>query len=249
MSIDHLTRLHDLASFVLAEENLDTRLRELAGHAARAVGGATCSIMLLSEGDASAPRLKLWASTETLPRSAWAERPGLGEAIVGRVLQDGRELVVEDVQQSEFAALARRRGNVGSSFMCVPVAIGSRMIGVMNFANTIGAPPFAKSELMLASIAATLVGKSVQVERLQTLLRSRVAQATLAKEEKQLARSLTNGSVPPAQIAKMLAKSFYRDLAAAGFEAGQIIAAASEMISLVSTNIGRHKKRMARQKK
>jgi hypothetical protein len=44
----------------------------------------------------------------------------------------------------------------------------------------------------------------------------------------------------------MLAKSFFKDLSAAGFEPGQIIEAASEIITLVSSDIARYKKRLAR---
>jgi L-methionine (R)-S-oxide reductase len=96
---------------------------------------------------------------------------------------------------------------------------------------------------------AVLIGKSVQVERLQTLLRSRVAQMTLAREAGEVATRLTDGALHPARIAKELAKSFYKDLAAAGFEPGQIIEAASEIITQITSEIGRHKKRMAREHK
>ena len=44
----------------------------------------------------------------------------------------------------------------------------------------------------------------------------------------------------------MLARSFYKDLADAGFEPGQIIEAASEIIDQITTDIARFGKRMAR---
>lgn len=87
------------------------------------------------------------------------------------------------------------------------------------------------------------------MSRLQTLVRSRVAQLTLARQEKEVALSLTNGSLPPARLAKMLAKAFYKDLAAAGFNAGQIVEAASEIIAQISTDVVRHKTRITREKK
>ena len=43
---------------------------------------------------------------------------------------------------------------------------------------------------------------------------------------------------------KMLAKSFYRDLSAAGFEPPQIVEAASEIIGLISGSLARHRRRM-----
>ena len=116
----------------------------------------------------------------------------------------------------------------------------------MNLSSRLGSPLFEESDLRLAEIVATLIGKSVQVERLQTMIRSKVAQATLAKEEKKVVARLTDGSVPPARVAKLLAKSFFRDLASAGFEPGQIIEAASEIITLVSNDITRYKRRIER---
>ncbi|UCE32359.1 MAG: GAF domain-containing protein [Burkholderiales bacterium] len=246
MSRNVLGRLHDLAAFVGAEEDLRTHLAELVELAASVTDAAACSIMLLSEGEQDAPRLKLWCSTETLPSPAWDETPGAGESIAGRVLEQRAPLLVEDIGASDFAPLARRRGAAGSSFICTPIVVGKHVIGVMNLTNRAGSAPLDESDLALAEIVATLIGKCVQVDRLQTLLRSRVAQASLAREEKAVVARMTDGAVPPARIAKLLAKSFFRDLAAAGFDSGQIIEAASEIIELVSSDIRRYRRHTAR---
>ena len=137
---------------------------------------ASCSIMLLSEGEANAPRLKLWGSTETLPSSALSERPGRGDSIAGWVLAQGTSLLIADIEQSKFAPMARNRSNMGTSFICTPIAVKNHVIGVMNLSSRPDHPSFNESHLVLADIVATLIGKSVQVERLQTLIRSRVAQ-------------------------------------------------------------------------
>jgi L-methionine (R)-S-oxide reductase len=246
LSRNALGRLHDLAVFVRAEEDLRTHLGELVGLAASVTEAATCSIMLLSEGEHDAPRLKLWGSTEELPSSAWNETPGRGESIAGWVLEQRTPLLIADIRASKFAPLARQRSNLGFSFICTPIAVGKHVIGVMNLTSRLGSAPFDESDLGLAEIVATLIGKCVQVERLQTLIRSRVAQVSLAKEEKEVVARLTDGTAPPARVAKLLAKSFFRDLASAGFDPGQIIEAASEIITLVSSDINRYKKRMER---
>lgn len=246
MTRNALGRLHDLAAFVGAEEDLRTHLGELVDLAASVTDAAACSIMLLSEGDQDAPRLKLWCATQELPAPAWTEMPGRGESIAGQVLERGASLLIADIRHSEFAPLARDRGGCGDSFICAPIVVGTRTIGVVNLSSRPGAGPFDESDLRLAEIVATLIGKSVQVERLQTLIRSRVAHATLAREEKEVVARLTDGSVPPARLAKLLAKSFFRDLAAAGFEPGQIIEAASEIIALVSNDIRRYQRHAQR---
>lgn len=246
MSQNALARLHDLAVFVGAEEDLRTHLGALVDLAASVTEAATCSIMLLSEGEHDAPRLKLWGSTEGLPSSAWNETPGRGESIAGRVLEQRAPLLIADIRASDFAPLARERANLGASFICTPIAVGKHVIGVMNLSSRLGSPPFDESDLGLAEIVATLIAKSVQVERLQTLIRSRVAHLSLAREEKEVVARLTDGTVPPARVAKLLAKSFFRDLASAGFDSGQIIEAASEIITLVARDINRYKNRTER---
>jgi L-methionine (R)-S-oxide reductase len=241
--LDALARLHDLAVFVGAEDDLRDRLRQLVGLAASVTDAATCSIMLLSEGEDEAPRLKLWCSTEALPSPAWEQTTGRGESIAGRVLERREPLLIADIAASEFAPLARQRDKLGASFVCVPIPVGRHVVGVMNLSSRPGAPPFDRSHLALAEIVAALIGKSVQVERLQTLIRSRVAHLSLAREEKQVVARLTEGAAPPARVAKLLAKSFFRDLSAAGFEPAQIIDAASEIITLVSNDLRRFKQR------
>ena len=201
-----LGRLHDLAVFVGAEEELGARLRDLVSMAASVTEAATCSIMLLSEGDQDTPRLKLWCSTHPLPAPAGDERPSRGESIAGRVLESGVPLLVADVRASEFAQWARQRKDQGDSFICTPIAVGRHVIGVMSLSSRPGAPAFGEADLRLAQIVATLIAKSVQVERLQTLLRSRVAHTSLAREEKATVTRLTDGTVPPARLAKLLAK-------------------------------------------
>ncbi len=246
MSHNALGRLHDLAVFVSAEGELPARLQDLALLAASVTEAASCSIMLLSEGGSDAPRLKLWCSTEELSSSAWRETPGPGESIAGRVLERSASLLIADIGASEFASLARHRDTLGDSFICTPVVVGNHVIGVMNLSSRVAAPAFDESHLRLAEIVAALIAKSIQVERLQTLIRSRVAHLSLAREEKEVVTRLTDGTAPPAQIAKLLAKSFFRDLSAAGFDAGQIIDAASEIITLVSNDIRRYKRHAQR---
>jgi GAF domain-containing protein len=247
MSESKLSRLHDLTAFVREEEDLRSHLKELGEAAASMTGAGACSIMLLSEGDNDAPRLKLYCSTAELPDPAWSETPGRGESIAGRVLEHGAPLLIADIRSSEFAPLARQRKELGTSFVGLPINVGQQVIGVMNLTSAPGSPPFDESDLVLGQIVAALIGKSVQVERLQTLIRSRFAHQSLAREEKEVVDRIASGTVPTARVAKLLARSFFRDLANAGFEPGQIIDAASEIVALISSDIKRFRKRAERE--
>lgn len=249
MNPKSLSGLHNLAVFLTAEIHLSKRIEDLARYAAQATETAACSISLLAEDEANAPRLKLFASTETLPDSAWSEAAGPGNGIDGKVIAQGKALLIADIRNSEFAPPARKRKDLGGSYIGIPIVVDDSMIGVMNLSNHAGTPAFDESDLRLAGIVAALIGKAIQVERLQTLLRSRIAQLTLVREEKNVVRRLTGGTLPPSRLAKLLAKSFHKDLADAGFEAGQIIEAASEIITQITTDIERFGKRLARKGK
>ena len=246
-TLNPLGDLHDLAVFLNAEENLESRLGELARLAARGTSAAGCSIMWLADDESVTASLKLWACTEKLPAEAWSGTSGQEESVASRVLEQGEPILIADIQSSEFAPLARRRASIGFSFISTPIRTGSRIIGVMNLSSRPDAAAFGEADLTLANIVAALIGRSVQVEWLRKLVRSRIAQATLAREGHDVAIRLTDGSLPPSRLAKMLAKSFYKDLAAAGFSSGQIIEAASEIIGQISGDLTRHKKRMARE--
>jgi GAF domain-containing protein len=242
-----LRHLRDLAVFLSVEDNLEARLDELARLTARATAAASCSIMLLSDGESEAPGLKLWASTETLPNDAWSDSPREETSIAGRVLERGQPILIADIRTSEFAALARNRADIGISFISAPIAVNAQVIGVMNLSSRADSAAFHDTDLTLTTIVAALIGRSVQVEWLQKLVRSRIAQLALAREGREIVTRLTDGSAPPSRLAKMLAKSFYRDLASAGFSSGQIIEAASEIIGQISGDLTRHKKRMERE--
>lgn len=246
MNPKSLSGLHDLAVFLTAETHLSKHIEDLARYAAQATDAAACSILLLSEDAADVPRLKLYSSTETLPDSAWSEAPEPGNGIAGKVMAEGRALLIADIRNSEFAPPAGKRKKLGGSYIGIPIVVDDSMIGVMNLSNRAETQAFDESDLRLAGIVAALIGKAVKVERLQTLLRSRIAQLTLVREGKNVSKQLTGGTLPPSRLAKLLAKSFYKDLAGAGFEPGQIIEAASEIINQITTDIERFGKRLAR---
>lgn len=241
-----LGALHDLATFLTAQMPLGKRVDDLANYAAQATQAAACSIMLLVEDDAAAQRLKIFAATKTLPESAWSEVSVPGNGMAGKVIAQGKPLLIADIRDSPLAPEARKRDELGWSYIGIPIVVNDTIIGVMNLANHAGAHSFDQADLRLAGIVAALTGQAIQVERLQTLLRSRIAQLTLAREKKNVIGSLTDGTLPPSRLAKLLARSFYKDLADAGFEPGQIVEAASEIIAQITTDITRFGKRMAR---
>lgn len=137
-----------------------------------------------------------------------------------------------------------RQRALDSGTRALPVQIDGLTIGELRIERP---KCVALDNSTLLSVVALFIGKSIQAAQLQAILRSRFAQAALAQSAgKSLGDAVALSSHNPNEVARILAKSFYRELASAGFSVRQIINAATEIISEVSASLKRHKKRQLR---
>jgi len=106
---------------------------------------------------------------------------------------------------------------------------------------------FRPADLNLLDVIAMFIGKSIQTLQLQSILNSRFAQMALIQEMQQnVDSSLKSVLHKPDQIAKIMAKSFYKEMTRAGFGSSQVITVASDIISQLNSNLQRHSKRIGR---
>ncbi len=229
-----LARLHALRDFVF-EGSLEDSLQGQARECARLLGADSCSIMLLSGGAGEEDgRLRVHAHAgapgDRLPAAALEASIGRGEAICGQVLASGQALLVEDIGKSAYALLARRPGDPGRSMMSAPVRIEGCTVGVANVAGK----GFTETDLLLFEVVCLFIGKSIQVAQLQHLLASRFAREALAREADGPALTAYRN---PEAVARILARSFYKELTRAGFEAPQIVGATSEIIDQLNNRL------------
>jgi len=237
-----LVKLHDLRDF-LAAESLEASLDRQAATTAALVGATSCSIMLLNTGEGQNMRMSVYARHGDLPDAALKASVARGEGIAGYVLDTGESLLVSDLAQSRFARLARRSDDVNGSLMCAPIRIDGRIAGVVNAATHAPQPPFGETALRLLETAALFLGKAIQVQQLQRLLDSRFAQLALLQEARQkVGESVTTAYRNPGDVARILARSFFREMTKAGFESAQIVSAASELISQLNAQLQERKK-------
>ncbi|NNG24191.1 GAF domain-containing protein [Telluria aromaticivorans] len=223
-----LVRLQDVQA-LLASGTLGDNLHSHAELAKRLVGATSCSVMLLNSESPDDLRMRLCASAGELPPGAAEAQVASGEGICGQVLANGRALLVEDIACSEFAGLARRGCAALPALMSAPVRIDGRLVGVVNVTGA----AFSESELHLLEVMALFIGKSVQVIQLQHLLASRFAQMALVREAHERGQdSAAPGTAyqNPEDVARILARSFYKEMTRAGFAPGQIVSAATELI-------------------
>ena len=223
-------RLQDLQHF-LAEGSLDESLQNQAALTAELLGAGSCSIMLLNSGAPGQLRMTVNARFGKLPDAALTASVGQGEGICGRVLASGEALLIEDIAQSEVAALALGRDGIGGSLMSAPLRVDGKIVGVINVAGASESPAFTQGDLQLLTIIALFIGKSIQVQQLQRLLDSRFSQLALLQEARdQVQDKVRLAYRNPEDAAKILARSFFKEMTKAGFESGQIVSAATELI-------------------
>lgn len=238
-------KLVGLASFLEQQQSLDQCLSGLLSQASAILKCRTCSLMLFKEeGPPGDFTLRLFAKHGYLPPVASCEAVKVKEGIAGYVAASGEPLLVADITHSPFLAQARRPDDPERGFVSIPVVIGGKVVGVLNVSHPADGRTLGREDLDLASFIAILIGKSIQVIQLQNLLRSRYLQSALAQGgEKAFADS---ASYAPAKLSRILAKSFYREMAQAGFGSDHIVSAATEILSQLNENLAKHKNRAGR---
>ena len=242
-----LLQLHDFASYLDSPGNLEQSLGQLAEMAAKILNARHCSIMLLDEEEKDELKLRVFATYGALPDVAYKQMTKKGEGISGHVLATGQPLLVEDIENSAFATVARRLSAKSKSLISAPIVLRRNIVGVINVSDPKTKRPFNLDDLHLLDVVSLFVGKSVQVAQLQSVLNSRFAQIALAQEaDSTIGDAMPYVSENPNQLAKILAKSFFKEMSKAGFSATQIIHAASEIINLLNSTLSKHSKRMGR---
>lgn len=246
MKIDvEMDRVMALASYETVDESEDS-LSGMLSLVGRLMLARRVSLMLLDTVGDEGQQLKLVALHGDLPKSAWEERAKLGQGIAARVLADWQPILIPDINISPLKPARRHPGESGSFIAC-PVPVAGRPAGVVNISDSISGSPFTNADLARAELAAVLVGRSIHLLRLQGVLDSSFAKMALALEGVTDSDAFISLSVnEPQQVAKILAKTFYREMHRCGFSANQIIHAAGEIISELSASMNRHKQRQQR---
>jgi GAF domain-containing protein len=237
-------RLVEVAQQLGAGGGRDDAFADLAAMTAALLGAARCSLMLYVQGEGETMKLRVAASHGELPAEAYTQLVGTGEGIAGQVALGAEAVLVEDIAVSPFAALARR-GSRDRSLMVAPVTIAGTVVGVLNVSSPQRAGAFTRADLAAFEIVALFVGKAIQGVRLQNVLNSRFAQIALAQEAaRAVGEQIPGNAYDPGRMAKIVAKSFFREMNQAGFDANQIIQAASEIISQLSKSLHKHSRRL-----
>ncbi|UFS72616.1 GAF domain-containing protein [Geomonas sp. RF6] len=243
----HFLKLVGLSALMDGQDDLENGLSEIVEQMARIARCEICSMMLFREEEgANSFSLKLFAKHGELPKHAFQEAARVGNGIAGQVAASGKPLMVQDIENSPYLKLARRPESDKKGFICVPILISGKVVGVLNMSDPVDGRRFTVHDLDLVSFLSTLTGKSIQVNQLQKLLRSRYLQL-VAQGGPEEAASVPHERPDTGHMAQILARSFYKEMAAAGFGSDHIIGAATEIISQLNSKLARHRARRERQ--
>lgn len=242
-------KLVGLSSFLEQQASLDESLDGIVAMSANILNIRNCSIMLFREDElGDGVSLRMFAKYGEFPAKAATEAVKINKGIAGRVAASAQPLLVQNIENSEYLPLARTPDSPSKSFICVPIVIGGKVIGVMNVSNPVDNRSFDYNDLNVSVFVTLLIGRSVQVIQLQNLLKSRFAQMAVMQEAKDIiGDALSLNNYDSEMMVKMLSKSFYKEMTKAGFTKNHIINAATEIISLLSESLNKHDKRIKRE--
>ena len=220
-----ITRMRDTFSQIEYEGSLDECLSELALKAGEVLDAA-CAIVMLSESQVEEIGL----------------RPGteFGDVLEGRLTLLPQNEAAGGLT-GEILPAAGADGLAGMRMFSAIVMQG-KVIGVIRASQRQPARCFDAADLHLFGLLSIVITKSIQVIQLQHILKSRFAQLALTRAaEKTIGDIVAESAQSPNQMARILAKSFYREMISAGFNFNQIVYAATEVISELTDNMRKHK--------
>jgi signal transduction histidine kinase/CheY-like chemotaxis protein len=165
-----LGTLNELVEMSTHIPNIQDLLASVLQSTMRAVHANIGSIMLVDQQH----RTLRIAASRGLPSEVHdLAEVRLGEGVAGKVAELGEPVIVEDIERdARFAKVNDPKYGTGS-FICMPVRVGDRVIGVINLAkkeDTSTAPPtprpFSPTDLQFLVALLTYIGYAVENARL-----------------------------------------------------------------------------------
>lgn len=224
-----ILKLREGFSQLSTDGSMQECLDQLSELTAAIIGARDCIILLFDEG--------------ALAGAAFPEEACFG-SLASRLPAGGEGAPSHGIA---LAATGRATLEVAGGHkenMVSAIVLHGRTVGVIHACGPLHQRDFSLDDLHSFNVVTPIVARSIQVNQLQNILKSRFAQLALSRMDESTIGNLTGGIVDhPNQIAKILAKSFYREMLKAGFDFNQILFAATEVISELSTSLRKHSAR------
>jgi L-methionine (R)-S-oxide reductase len=232
--------------------NLEENLKQCVVMTAQILNVSNSVIMLLGDGEQGEKKvamLKAFSVGAEHAVAVSAAQLGQDDSVFGPILSAGGPRLIEDLSDAEFLSLQHHVPDAFKCLVAAPIHINDKVVGIISASGHKLNRPLEQRDLELIGIIGLLIGKSMQVVQLQNVLSSRFAQLALVREAKaNLGVALEKAVENPDQLARILAKSFFREMTRTGFSTSQIINASAEIITQLSSSLNRHSKRLEKSK-
>jgi L-methionine (R)-S-oxide reductase len=233
----------DLTSAVPASpHDLGERdVAQLSTMAAKLLAADGCMIMLIDGAGREPLVFRSYASG--LPRCDATKKRWIayGETAAREAIRAGKALLIDVPGVGCKLNTRTRAASPVHRIVASPIIVRDDIVGALTLVSGGDISYLSPDGPAALEIVATLVGQAPHALRLETLLTSRFAQlAIVAEAGCAVGQALALAGSRP-ELARILAKSFYREMVKLGCESGQIIAAAAEIISQLSASLKRHR--------
>ncbi|HXU82401.1 MAG TPA: GAF domain-containing protein, partial [Polyangia bacterium] len=164
-----LGTLNDLVEMAAKIPKVEDLLAHVLERTMRAVSASIGSIMLFDR-ERQVLRVAVGRGLDMEHAHTQVEVK-VGEGIAGKVVELGEAVLVEDVEKDPRFAKINDPKYGGGSFICVPLRVGDRIVGVVNLAKKeqtpgAGAQPFTPTDLQFLNALMTYTAYAVDNARL-----------------------------------------------------------------------------------
>jgi transcriptional regulator with GAF, ATPase, and Fis domain len=156
-----MARLLDKIRAMSVEEDLPATLNELLADVMHACNIENGSLLLIDEDSGE---LEFVAVIGEAASYLMSRRIPLGTGLVGRVIESGEPLLVEDVRYTSgwSTAIDEMLDFHTQSLMCVAVTVHDQVVGAIEVVNHVDQPEFDENDLNVLRVAARLVSQVME---------------------------------------------------------------------------------------
>jgi K+-sensing histidine kinase KdpD len=116
---------------------------------ANALNADKCSIML---SDHINDELTVRGSFGIYDKTIKNTSIKIGDKIAGRVVADNKPLLVKDIEKDPRTSMKNSPRYSSGSFLCMPVSVKGKTVGVLNLSNKTGGESFSTTDMYIASV-------------------------------------------------------------------------------------------------
>ncbi|WP_192499606.1 GAF domain-containing protein [Burkholderia cepacia] len=213
----------------MAYDSVAESLLELSSMMAKALGAKKCVIVIFGERDIT--EVGMFAGAR------------FGETPIPRG-REGYTNTRHDLHRDPAfnrAATASSAATPPRDKMSSAIVSHEKIIGIVHVYRTPQQCDFDVKDLQLLDTLTFMCNLAIEAMQLRKILASRLTRIALTHStDNTVEQIVTDFAKNPNRIARILAKSFYREMTRAGFGCNQMIQVASEIISELSNSVRKH---------